>query len=102
MESIVSICLDHTGRIEKENVMIRNIKSYYDIKLKTYIITFGMDDFGIYCSLNFNHYNNDDSFFKIKDISVQISDDLKSVYDRALGSYMSGIRDEKLIEIGIL
>ncbi len=101
-EIIISICLDHTGVIEKENVMIRNIKSYYDIKFKTYIITFGMDDFGIYCSLDFNQYRNDDRFFKTKDIPIQISKELKSVYDRALGVYITGVRDDKLIEIGII
>jgi len=105
-EIIVSICLDHKGDIERSDVTIRDIKAYYDIKIKTCIFTFGRDDKGIYSSYDFNQYRNDDRFFKIKDIPTQlqlnINKELKEVYERALSVYMTGIRDEKLIEIGII
>lgn len=102
MDSLVSICKDHKGGIERENVIIHNIKTYYDIRQKTYLITFGMDDYGIYCSFDFTHYKNDDRFFKIKNIPIQISKELLDVYERALGVYLSGVRDDKLLELGIV
>ncbi len=96
---LVNICKDHTGSVERVNVILDNIKTYYDVEEKTYLFTFGTNEGYVYCSYEYHKYNNHDTFFKVKDIPIQISLRLLDIFQRSLSQYVSENRDNKLQEL---
>lgn len=95
--TIGDIYPDSSNKRLLKDVKIYNIKSYFDIGMPDYPLTFGIFEKKIYCSYNFHRGGN--SFRDISSVNIGISDELQIVLEEGLNKYKQDIRDSKLNDL---